>query len=72
MYQKKPDRRYASAKELIADLRRVLSNPDGEYVTLAGSVADASTMIMSESDLAAMRNGRNKGQELQNIARQCR
>lgn len=65
--QKKPDRRYASAKELIADLRRVLSNPDGEYVTLAGSVADASTMIMSESDLAAMRNGRNKGQELQNI-----
>ncbi len=65
--QKKPDRRYASAKELIADLRRVLSNPDGEYVTLAGSVADASTMIMSESDLAAMRNGRSMGQELQNI-----
>lgn len=65
--QKKPDRRYASAKELIADLRRVLSNPDGEYVILAGSVADASTMIMSESDLAAMRTGRDNAQRLQEI-----
>lgn len=57
--QKKPDKRYASAKELIADLRRVLSNPDGEYVVLAGSVADASTMVISDQDMAAMRQARS-------------
>lgn len=57
--QKKPDKRYASAKELIADLRRVLSNPDGEYVLLAGSVNDAQTMVMSEQEISAMRQGRN-------------
>ena len=34
--QKKPDLRYTSAKELILDLRRVLAEPDGNYVTLAG------------------------------------
>lgn len=56
--QKKADRRYASAKELIADLRRVLSNPDGEYVLLAGAMADAVTTVMSEREIAAMRSGR--------------
>lgn len=54
--QKKSDRRYNSAKELIADLRRVLSNPDGEYVVLAGASADGATMVMSEDDLAQMRS----------------
>jgi len=56
--QKKPDRRYASAKELIADLRRVLSNPDGEYVILAGSVTDSQTLVMSEDDIQSVRQGR--------------
>ncbi len=34
--QKKPDLRYASVKELISDLRRVLAEPDGNYVVLGG------------------------------------
>lgn len=59
--QKKPDRRYASAKELIADLRRVLSNPDGAYVNLAGVTADMQTVVMSDQEISSMYQNTNAG-----------
>lgn len=60
--QKKPDRRYASARELIADLRRVLTHPDGEYVIIPGAVPAGGTIVMNEDDIsslkeASVRNG---------------
>ena len=50
--QKKPERRYSSAKELIADLKKVLTNPGGEYVVLPGMMTNETTVVMSEDDLA--------------------
>jgi len=52
--QKKPERRYSSAKELIADLKKVLTNPDGEYVILPGMMSNETTVVMSEEDLATV------------------
>ena len=52
--QKKPERRYSSAKELIADLKKVLTNPDGEYVILPGMMSNETTVVMSEDDLATV------------------
>lgn len=53
--QKKPDRRYGSAKELIADLRRVLAEPDGNYVVIGSALADSTTIVMNEDELQAMK-----------------
>ena len=36
--QKKPERRYLSASELIADLKRSIQQPDGDFVVMSGSV----------------------------------
>ncbi len=60
--QKKPDRRYASAKELIADLRKVLTHPDGEYVVIAGAVPADNTIVMDEEDLSSLKEAaQNRG-----------
>lgn len=67
--QKKPDRRYGSAKELIADLRRVLAEPDGNYVVIGSALADSTTIVMNEGELQAMK--RQNGQSgVQNGRRQ--
>lgn len=61
---KKPDLRYASAKDLIMDLRRALAEPDGNYVVLSAPVAmasaargvgDSTTVIMNEDDVEHLR-----------------
>lgn len=60
---KKPDLRYASAKELIMDLRRALAEPDGNYVFIgsampagvASGVGDSTTVIMNEEDIDHLR-----------------
>ncbi|MCR4672480.1 MAG: Stk1 family PASTA domain-containing Ser/Thr kinase [Lachnospiraceae bacterium] len=61
--QKKPEYRYNDAKELIGDLRRVLTNPEGEYVVL-GSAAAAmgNTIVMGEKEIAEL-EARRKGTE---------
>ncbi len=47
--QKKPERRYLSASELIADLKRSITNPDGDFVKLAAvAVLDSPTINMTE------------------------
>jgi serine/threonine-protein kinase len=61
--QKKPDRRYASARELIADLRKVLTHPDGEYVVIAGDVPAGKTIVMKEDDVSSLKEASlHKGQ----------
>ncbi len=57
--QKKVERRYATARDLIADLRKVLTHPDGAYVSLGGMAAIASeaTVVLGEDDINRVRAG---------------
>ena len=59
--QKKPERRYAKARDLIADLRMVLTNPDGAYVAIAGAgVPSDGTINMDEAELTAIKEAAHK------------
>lgn len=50
--QKKPERRYLSASELIKDLKKSITNPDGEYVNLAsGTVNDSPTINLTDDEM---------------------
>ena len=63
--QKKPDRRYASARDLIADLRQVLVHPDGEYVVIGAMAASAdndATVVLGEQDVNQVRSSATSGQ----------
>ena len=53
--QKKPERRYASARELIADLRKVLTHPDGEYVVIPGAIPPGRTIVMNDNDIDSLK-----------------
>lgn len=53
--QKKPERRYASARELIADLRKVLTHPDGEYVIIPGAIPQGRTIVMNDNDIGSLK-----------------
>ena len=55
--QKKPEHRYLSASDLIRDLKKSLSNPDGAYVNLVtAAVVDSSpTISISEDDLGKIK-----------------
>ncbi len=54
--QKKPERRYQSASELILDLKRSIINPDGDYVNIASNavVTDSPTRNRTEEELSAI------------------
>lgn len=53
--QKKPERRYASARELIADLRKVLTHPNGEYVVIPGAIPQGRTIVMNDNDIDSLK-----------------
>ena len=53
--QKKPERRYASAVELIADLRKALLMPDQDFVKPASKEDMGSTQLIGAGTLAAIR-----------------
>ncbi len=55
--QKKPERRYLSASELIADLKRSISNPNGDFVVIPAAVAsDSPTITISEDEVSHIKN----------------
>lgn len=58
--QKKPDLRYANAEDLIMDLRRAVSEPDGEYVVLDEMMTDSPTIKLSDEDIRAVKNAPKK------------
>jgi serine/threonine protein kinase len=58
--QKRPERRYHSASELIADLKRALSNPDGDFVQIPAYSASDSPTINISDDLGRIKNGAYK------------
>ncbi|NLO09206.1 MAG: Stk1 family PASTA domain-containing Ser/Thr kinase [Clostridiales bacterium] len=55
--QKRPERRYHSASELIVDLKRALANPDGDFVQIPAFVANDSPTINISDDLGKIKNG---------------
>lgn len=55
--QKKPERRYHSASELIIDLKKALTNPEGDFVQIPAFVADDSPTINISDDLGKIKNG---------------
>ena len=54
--QKRPERRYHSASELIVDLKRALANPDGDFVQIPVFVANDSPTINISDDLGKIKN----------------
>ena len=59
--QKKPERRYNSASELIQDLKKSLMNPDGDFVKMApGSVLDSPTIHLSDEEMNHIKSASKK------------
>lgn len=55
--QKKPERRYLSASDLISDLKLSISNPNGDFVKVAPSViTDSPTINLSEEEVEQIKN----------------
>ena len=54
--QKKPDMRYMTASALIADLKRALIEPDGDYVVISDVVDDSPTIIMDKNEVDQLKN----------------
>ncbi len=55
--QKRPERRYHTSSELIADLKRAISNPDGDFVQIPAFVATDSPTINISDDLSKIKSG---------------
>ena len=55
--QKRSERRYHSASELIADLKKAITYPDGEFVQIPAYVANDSPTINISEDLGRIKNG---------------
>lgn len=56
--QKKPERRYAKAADLIMDLKRSLVTPDEDFVVLTSNVStSAPTVSLSEDEVDQIKNG---------------
>lgn len=53
--QKRPERRYHTASELIADLKKAIANPDGDFVQIPAFV-DSPTINISD-DIDKIKNG---------------
>lgn len=55
--QKRPERRYHSASELISDLKRSITNPDGDFVQIPAYTASDSPTINISDDLGKIKTG---------------
>ena len=58
--QKSPDRRYQSAQELIADLKRSLITPDKDFVSLVDPDEEGATRVASEEEEEMLHGGTGK------------
>lgn len=58
--EKKPERRYASANDVIADLRKALIQPDGGFVqdSVQTRALNGETVPISEEELAKIKEGK--------------
>ncbi len=53
--QKSPDRRYHNMRELIADLKQALQQPEGNFVVFADPDAEGGTRALTESDMVQIK-----------------
>ena len=60
--QKKPDRRYQTAAELITDLKKALVMPDEDFVKMAPAYAAAGVAATASSDTEEVNAGENRVQ----------
>jgi len=62
--QKKPERRYLSASDLIVDLKKAIANPNGDFVQLtAPFVTDSPTISLSDDDMNKIKNSSTSSME---------
>ena len=55
--QKKPERRYLSTHDLIIDLKRSITNPNGDFVKIpAAVVTDSPTINLSDEEVRRIKN----------------
>lgn len=57
--QKKPERRYASAAELIADLRKALLMPEEDFVKVIPVNNTSPTLLISEDDISKIKQSKS-------------
>lgn len=55
--EKKPERRYGSVTEVISDLRKVLLNPNDNFVRMAPPVDSSETITISPRELDVIKKG---------------
>ena len=55
--QKRPERRYHSASELITDLKKAITNPDGDFVQIPAFIASDSPTINFTDELGKIKSG---------------
>ncbi len=56
--QKKPERRYASAAELIADLRKALLMPEEDFVKVIPTNNTSPTLLISEDEISKIKQSK--------------
>ncbi len=55
--QKKPERRYLTASELIQDLKKSITNPDGDFVKMTGAaITDSPTINMTDDEMEEIKS----------------
>lgn len=59
--QKKTELRYATAADLIADLKMFLQDPSGEYGVIGSLYENGGTIFMSKDDVATLKNASRSG-----------
>ena len=59
--QKKTELRYASAADLIADLKMFLQDPSGDYGVIGSLYENGGTILMSKDDVNTLKNASRNG-----------
>ena len=61
--QKKPERRYAKASDVIADLKKSLITPDEDFVQLIPVNPQAPTISLTEEEVTVLKKNSNREEE---------
>ncbi|MBR1479039.1 MAG: Stk1 family PASTA domain-containing Ser/Thr kinase [Lachnospiraceae bacterium] len=65
--QKSPDRRYQNMKDLVADLKQSLVNPDDDFVVNNDPDMEGGTRMVSEDEMSMIRQHTGYTQEMQPV-----
>lgn len=67
--QKSPDRRYQSMGELIQDLKQSLLNPDSDFVKMTDPDEEASTRMISDSEMEQIKRQSDRRDSMEDTMR---